>query len=552
MPLSHPGDQDSLAEGETTSRGSSTRRSLDDVLSVFRSARATPVTAEVSAERRARLERLAAAVEQLKPLLEKYGSNLSYMEPAGRDGRSLDTEFKEFLGRRKTEPAAVPSFTYPKLVGVEMGADLEEVRSIRERLSAEPDPHVRQVALHALALAEDTIAHLAAIQRGDDAAVMEIQHRMYGGVSPELAGFAGGVFERRIGPMRAKEEPHPVINALEKNEFDSEEIAKYFSAALRAIGLDDVFRTEIVDDVHALTVQYYPPNGGRPRIAIPTKRVLDGHELLKLIAHEVGTHAVTNANAAANGLPLMLGYDYEMFQEGLAKMSELKVEGDIRNREVTGEDDDDLLPYNVLALEMVQGGANARQVFDRMIRLRARSWIAKNPKPAGKMRDELRKELKLPGDAALTDEQRTTLQEQLEQRAEAKGEKASLTQLRRLFRGYSDLSVGGRAFFKDKIYLEGAMQARRFQQEGLEDVLLRARLDPMVAEHLVEVGLLDGKVRTLVRDVAMQILRRNQDELTMERWLREHRIWYEQYAHRPLDHAGPPDWEEQTELLQPH
>lgn len=453
-----------------------------------------------------RLASLRRAVAPLQPLVEKYWDYYYYLEPAGADGRPLAEEFDDLLHRWTTNPAAVPRFTYPNLAGLQFGDDADVLAELRRTYEGIADPHVRAIALHALTGVEGKLALFDAMRRQDDTAVAAAQKVLFGPLAPSTVAAARASFETAAAAPLAS----PVLSRLRSTWFSAEEIRTFFERACRLLRLE-AFSVVVSPTVSSITVKLHPEGGGAPVIAIPPGRVASGLEVLRLIAHEVGTHAVTNQAALALGLPLELGPDYETFQEGLATVNEIRAIAAVSGESVQAVTaSEETPPYYVLALDRVQRGGTFRDTFETLLMLHARVWLRTNvasPK-AERIRYALDAWTETVPAADLLAWARET----------PAVLKRVLDQCRRLYRGFHDLSGGGRAFFKDKMYFEGRHLARAMEAAGVADALLKAKIDPWLAEHLAAVGIFDADVPLLAQHIAPLILREQRRELLGDPW----------------------------------
>lgn len=529
------------------SENSRSERISDAVLS-FKSALSSDATPEDLREESRLREQLIATLEPLRPYSEKYSDYYSYITPAGADGRTLDEEHNDFLDRRKDDPQAVPTYTYPNLMDLDYLDDEEDLEKMISDIKTDDklDKNVKSLAVKAIEAVKIKLELFRSIQSGNDQKTMTIQKRMFGELMPEAILVAREAYLNRIDIDRKKPADN-IVSKLKENEFNASEIQEYFNTALRELGINDVFGTEISNIVKSITMKIFPEDGGSPRVFIPESRVVDGLYLLKLIAHEIGTHAVTGANALALNLPVELGPEYETVQEGVAKLSELQIESDIR-RLNPDEFDNGPLPYNVMALDIVNQGGNFRDVFEAMLRARSFIWLSLNCREAPEVKDLL---IKAKDAIAhpLPNLDLTSKEKELMALAEKRVIKSALTQCYRIFRGFHNLSVGGQAFYKDKAYLEGAIIAKQFQTDGLESVLIKGRIDPFYAQELIAIGIHNTRARTVVRDIAQKILLKSKDDLLAERWLRESKIWYSKTGNNLDISPKTPDVEDVNDMF---
>jgi len=166
-------------------------------------------------------------------------------------------------------------------------------------------------------------------------------------------------------------------------------------------------------------------------LAIPADRkLISAEKLLELSAHEIEAHALSAINGSLAGLFILSGEIQpdrtEDIKEGKAvirqKQSQKEIFGE--NYPIAGG-----LPWYILAMEQAQNGANFRQTFQVVEKLRYQYEL----KEAG-------------GDEA---------------KAHKKARAQTWVTCRWVFRSMSDTSQGGRFFSKDKAYLSGENDVRR-------------------------------------------------------------------------------------------
>lgn len=426
---------------------------LEDIeipIAAWQAARA-PVHAPEAQERARRRTELQGALDLLEPLAARYYDFYAALRPSGPDGRSYNEERSLFLEHFLTDPAYAPTFVYTHPLvrdGARAAEDGEALRDLRAAFTRLGDPHVRALARSAVDATEQVFRLFAATRAGDDDAFHAVQYEMFGGVTPGSLRAAQEIAARprpENGPTGV-----PVADALLAHTVHGSSLVAFFQRALELRGLANEFLVTSVPGATITTVTRFPAEGGMPQVRAPGMKTLNGLELLELEAHEIGVHAVTNANSRALGINATLGWGYELLSEGQGSWRALTVRAALTD---TPPDFRRIDPVYVLGLDAIEHGANFREAFDRMFAAHMGRALS-NADP----------------------------------HAEAS---TVYDRCVRIFRGTTDLRSGGRGFFKDKCYLQGAILAERFAAAGIGDVPCRGRFDPLRADDLVAVGVMD-------------------------------------------------------------
>ena len=191
------------------------------------------------------------------------------------------------------------------------------------------------------------------------------------------------------------------------------------------------------------------------------------------------------------------------------------------------------LPYYVLALDIVQKGGNFRDVFEAILRALTFVHLSIDKRDEAGVPELVSKGIgaidhPLPN-LDLTPAEQEIFQATMESK-EGKIYQETLTQCRRLFRGFRDLSVGGRAFFKDKFYLEGSIVADNIIENGIEQYLFSEYVDPIASHQILGLDIRTDEVRDVVRDIALEILKTHDTEkATAAEWLADNAERVEDY-----------------------
>ena len=236
-----------------------------------------------------------------------------------------------------------------------------------------------------------------------------------------------------------------------------------FKEVLAIMDLND---WDVVSDnkTFQIDVKFESLKYNKPTIVIPQKRKLNGINLAKRIVHEI-VHIKANSNNKYLGFEgVIFGRDYELYQEGIAKI----LENDYTN-DIFGTKKELSSPYYILAMNKVKSGFNYHQTFDYVYNLKLEEYKSKN----------IEKEL-----------------------AEKMSLNESLLVCKRIFRGFrKSLSKGGAYFPKDKMYFEGEILAKKLYDKNLHGYLLSAKIDPYLLPLFIELGVIDkNKIKYDLKD----------------------------------------------------
>ena len=218
------------------------------------------------------------------------------------------------------------------------------------------------------------------------------------------------------------------------------ELRDYFADVLAKYGMDD-WKVELSDSRKIISVRYDCPDG-IPRIYIPSNRIVNGVEAIRLATHEIECHVLDTMNGMAltHGLCKV---DNDFLYEGRASFSDVMVESRYTGIPKT------LLckAILVIGIDMAINGAN----FCDVAKMAYQKFV----------------EFCFNRESAMNEAFKIAL---------------------RIFRGCSESANrnnSGYAFTKDTVYLRGYMKAYELSQAGLSNYLLLGMSTP---EDLIAVS----------------------------------------------------------------
>ena len=207
-------------------------------------------------------------------------------------------------------------------------------------------------------------------------------------------------------------------------------------------------------DVSQIDVKFNSAKYISPTIVIPQKKKTNGLDLARKIIHEV-IHLKTNSNNNALGFGgVIFGRDYELYQEGFARMTS----NDIIN-DIFGAEKELPSPYYILAMNKIKSGFNFHQTFDYVYKLKTKEYKEKNVDNYS---------------------------------VEEIARKEALFICKRIFRGFRESLSKGKAYFpKDKMYLEGEILAKKMRDNNLDNYLIAAKIDPYLLFLFIKFGIIN-------------------------------------------------------------
>ena len=325
-----------------------------------------------------------------------------------------------------------PYFSYDRTALKEVAGYSNELKTGKNHISSKfvPESPAEKVILDILlsridsAIACTEIA--ASILLSDDATTNELCHRLYGHPSNTQAVEAYQIvtkeLERETIASRFTEEEQ---KALKAQKFDAIQIGYWFTEIINKYGIEG-WTVEVGDQYTSIDVRD-KNSSGKPVVGIPTKREVNGLKLLELVGHELECHLRGSVNCKAlveqilgkdSLLAPLYGViaksDNELFYEGVAKLSDVSVNGSSALP----------MPYATIACDQARRGENFASI----------SNIIKG----------MRMDMGQDEEAAINGAWTTTY---------------------RIIRGSTNPSVGGYCFSKDYIYMCGYEVAKQINPE---------------------------------------------------------------------------------------
>ena len=399
-------------------------------------------------------EKIVRYAQRIDETAGKFNDVFFFINPFGREGRSYSTEMSAFLKRVK-EKDYNPTFEYPNLSNFEikkLESVLDKLSSIYKEVNYESNEHIKRIIREAIILIKNKINFLISVKQKNESRSFEFAKRIYGDISYELTEKAENVYKKMLD--RKREENSKYVKKLREKTFDSQEIENKFREALYAM---ELYNWDVVSEKEAgqIDVKFSSLKYNKPTIVIPRKRKLNGINLIKRIIHEI-VHIKTNTNNRELGFGgVIFGRDYELYQEGIAKI----IESDFMNNIL--ETKKELSnPYYIIAMNKIKNGYSYHKLFDHLYKLKMEEY--KTGSVYGK--DEI---------------------EKISQRE-------SLLICRRVFRGFRKSLSSGRYYFpKDKIYFEGEILAKKMWDNGFENYLIAAKIDPYLIPSFITAGVIN-------------------------------------------------------------
>ncbi|MEA1936811.1 MAG: DUF1704 domain-containing protein [Patescibacteria group bacterium] len=260
---------------------------------------------------------------------------------------------------------------------------------------------------------------------------------------------------------------------LKKSKFNAEDIKNYFEIALIKGELKSVGYKVIIDSAtDSIGVYRKHPKYDGPVILIPKNREVDGIELLKLIAHEIGSHITSGFYSNKQGLgAVSLGRSWEIYNEGIAKINEVEIK-----KEILGNSYLDFKinssPFYILAMERIKNGGDFDETYKYIFGLAKKQLLAEG-------------------------------EDNLE--SERNAREISEKICRRVFRGF-DKKEKGKYFTKDLSYLVGELGVQEMKKIRVDKYLYLSKVDPELISHLIKMGVYTyEKGLQITKDVAKQI-----------------------------------------------
>ena len=382
----------------------------------------------------------------------KFNDVYSFINPFGKGGKDYASEVEDFLANADNKEYN-PTFYYPTLVNVKaknLETAMGKLDDILKMAKIEDNECLKHIVQESIVLMKYKLSFLTAVMEKNEAMSFEYAKKIYGDISQELLKKAEDVYNEILAAKDEQVNDESYLN-LKKTIFDDGAIKDKFKEALLAMGING-WDVVIDKDSSQIDVKFNSPKYEKPTIVIPEGRRLNGVNLMRSIIHEI-VHVKTNSNNKEIGLGgVIFGRDYELYQEGLARITE----NDLMN-DIFGVRKELPNPYYVLAMNRIRKGDSYHKAFDYIYELKVREHSSSG----------------------------------MDEEAVAKlSRKESLFILRRVFRGFRDsLSRGGAYFPKDKMYLEGEMLARKIIDSGFGEYMVAAKIDPSLLPLFIKLGI---------------------------------------------------------------
>lgn len=407
--------------------------------------------AEVSSEIKEKLFYYSKGIEKAAG---QFNDIFSFINPFGKGGRDYSSEMDEFM-ENLDDSGYNPTFYYPNLLKLEekqCESVLSKLDDILKMSKMEESIPLRQIVQESVSLMKYKINFIISAKKEDEAKSFDFCKNIYGDINGELVLKAGEIYGK-ILEERSEEVTDGKYIALKEKIFPAEDIKNKFKEVLNEMGLGE-WNVAIDKESSQIDVKFSSMKYSKPTIAIPEGRRLNGVNLMRRIIHEI-VHIKTNTNNKDLGLGgTIFGKDYELYQEGFARI----VENDFMN-DIFGVKKELPNPYYVLVMDKIKKGYNYHRSFDYLVKLKTGEHIAKGMNAHN---------------------------------AEIVSQKESLFICRRIFRGFrSSLEKGGTYFTKDKIYLEGEVLAKKIYDAGLGEYLVCGKIDPCLLPLFIRLGMVD-------------------------------------------------------------
>lgn len=399
------------------------------------------------------VKRLSYYSEEIEKASGKYNDIYSFINPFGKGGKDYASEIEDFLANIENKEHN-PTFYYPTLANVKeknLEVASEKLDDVMKMAKMEDNECLKQILQESIILMRYKISFLIAVVEKNEAMAFEYAKKIYGDINPDLVKKAEDIYNQ-ILTEKEEESVDEKYLELKKTIFDNSAIRDKFKEVLLMMGLG-TWDVTIDKDSSQIDVKFNSPKYDKPTIVIPAERKLNGVNLMKRIIHEI-VHVKTNTNNQEVGLGgVIFGRDYELYQEGIARITE----NDMMN-DIFGVKKESPNPYYVLAMNRIRKGDSYHKVFDFIYDLKVKEYHSRS------MDEEVVAKL---------------------------SQKETLLILRRVFRGFREsLSSGGSYFPKDKMYLEGEMLARKIIDSGFGEYMVAAKIDPSLLPLFIKLGII--------------------------------------------------------------
>ena len=397
-------------------------------------------------------ERIVFYAEEIGKATGQFNDIFSFIVPSGSGAKSCSAELNLFL-KKAGEKEYNPVFKYPVLKNFreeQFKLALKNIDNICESVKFESNNFVRQIVREATFLSRDKINFLMFVKQKDEMKSFKYAKRIYGDINNDLVKKAEEVYQKLLEDK--KQDDDQLINLKEKI-FSSKQVKSKFEEVLKIMELQD-WSVALDKNTSQIDVKFNSAKYDSPTIVIPQRKKTNGLDLARKIVHEV-IHLKTNSNNNALGFGgVIFGRDYELYQEGFARI----VSNDFVN-DIFGVEKELPNPYYILAMNKIKSGDNFHQVFDYIRGLKTGEYKTKNV------------------DGYNTEEI---------------AQKEALFICKRIFRGFRKSLLEGKAYFpKDKMYFEGEILAKKMCDNDLENYLIAAKTDPYLLPLFIKLGIIN-------------------------------------------------------------
>ncbi|MCK4525356.1 MAG: DUF1704 domain-containing protein, partial [Candidatus Andersenbacteria bacterium] len=400
-------------------------------------------------------ERIVFYSEEIEKAAGQFNDIFSFIVPSGSGAKSCLAEINLFL-ENIDKKEYNPIFKYPVLKIFEkeqFKSALKKLDNICETVQLENSDLVKEIIQEAAFLSRDKINFLMFVKQKDEAKSFEYAKRIYGDINDDLVEKAEEIYQKLLENKKDEQEEDEQIVYLRKKIFNSKQIKNKFEEALNIMELQE-WDIALDREASQIDVKFNSVKYELPTIVIPQKRKLNGIDLAKTIIHEI-IHLKTNSNNNELGFGgVVFGRDYELYQEGLARI----ISDDFIN-DIFGAEKELPNPYYILAMNKIKNGSDFHQTFDYICELKTKEYKAKNVDGYN---------------------------------AEKISKREASFVCRRVFRGFRESLSKGKAYFpKDKMYLEGEILAKKMRDNNLENYLIAAKIDPYLLPLFIKLGIIN-------------------------------------------------------------
>ena len=403
-------------------------------------------------------ERIIFYAKEIEKAAGQFNDVFSFIVPYGSGVKSCSAELNLFL-EKEDKKEYNPVFKYPVLKNFreeQFKSALKNINNICESVKFENNDFVKRIVQEAASLSGDKINFLMSVKQKDEVKSFKYAKRIYGDINDELVKKAEEVYQKLL-EYKKEEDNEQIINLKEK-VFSPKQVKSKFEEVLNIMELQE-WNIALDKESGQIDVKFNSAKYDSPTIVIPQKKKTNGLDLARKIVHEV-IHLKTNSNNSALGFGgVIFGRDYELYQEGFAKIASNNFVNDI-----FGAEKELPSPYYILAMNKIKSGGNFHEVFDYICELKMKEYKTKDVDGYN---------------------------------AEEVARKEALFICKRIFRGFRESLSKGKAYFpKDKMYLEGEILAKKMCDNDLENYLIAAKIDPYLLPLFIKLGIIDkGKIK---------------------------------------------------------